>query len=63
MQNKNEEVIKILEKLEVELEFLENMMVCMAISDFELNSGDMLGVSSFIDRIKNDIKESMNILS
>ncbi len=63
MQDKNEKIIKVLEKIEVELIFLENMTVCVAISDFKLDSSDMLGFSSFMGRIKKDIQESMEILS
>ena len=63
MQEKNEEAIKILEKLEVELAFLRNMMICVGITDFELNSDNMLGLSSFISRIEKDVQKSMDILS
>ncbi len=63
MQEQNEKVIKILEKLEIELVFLENMMICIGINDFELNSKDVIGFSSFLGRVKKDIQKSMEILS
>ncbi len=63
MEDKKDEVIKILEKVEVELTFLTTVITYMGIDSIELNSDDILGVSSLLNRVKEDVKESVDILS
>ncbi len=63
MENKKEEVIKILEKIETELTFMVTVTTYIGIDSIEPNSEDMLGFSSLLNRIKEDINKSMDILS
>ena len=62
MEEKKEEVVKTLLQVEIELTFLSKMMNYVGMSNFELNSDDMLGASFLLDRIKEDIKESKDVL-
>ena len=59
MKYKKEEFIHELEKVKYQLTFISSAIAYMDIENFQLNSDDMLGLSIIVDKIKEDIEESI----